>query len=308
MNIKEIAAKVADAIGRIEVRILAWTRTLVTVVIVGAFVVGVLAFFSALSDVSASPDVTLDSGDIDVAEFDDSVRNVKVAPRQDDSDDRTESGQTPASEPDEHLYQEEINQMVSLLRPLCDAFELDVSRVRIESYLKDQIDYVRLVTERYTDSPSVSEDRLEDAVSGMVEYVEELVEHYADEIDLDEETAKAQKPIVGSFRAHAIDVLEHPLRPFVEKYVAASEELAAKVDDAKERAHARNIEGASNISSVGTIALVMLGGVLLLLVFKVEQSLRQYAEQGTGIGPAQSDKKQDAETHPGTQPPATPQP
>ena len=304
MNIKEVASKVADAIGRIEARILGWTRTLVTVVIVGAFVVGVLAFFSALSDVSASPDVTLDSGDIEVAEFDDSVRNVKPPPRPDDRDDRTENVQTPASEPDEHLFQEEINKMVSLLRPLYDAFDRDLGRNRIEDYLIDRIDTVARVTERYSDSPSVGEDRLEDAVSGMVEYVEELVEHYTDEIDLDEETSKAQKPIVDSFRDHVNEVLDDPLRPFVIQYSVALEELGAKAEDAKERARARNVEGASNISSVGTIALIMLGGILLLLVFKVEQSLRQYAEQGTGIGPTQADKTQDAETHPGTQPAA----
>ena len=84
MDVRELTTKVAMLIEHIEVRILGWTRTLVTLVIVGALIVGVFGLIGALLDVSASPDVTLDSGGVEVAEFDDSFRNVQAEPRQGD--------------------------------------------------------------------------------------------------------------------------------------------------------------------------------------------------------------------------------
>lgn len=294
-------SKVAMLIERIEVRILGWTRTLVTVVIVGALVVGLFGFVGALLDVSASPEVTLDSGDIEVMEFDDSFRNVQPEPREDDrqNEDRT-ARPTPANqgEREKHVFQEEINEMVSLLRPLYDAFEFNTGRTEIEAHLEHQIERIQKATEEVSDSSSVQEDRLEDAVSGMVEYVEDMVDHYTDEIDLDEETSKAQTAIADSFRNHVDGVLRAPVDPFVTKYEAACKDLGMEADNAKIIAAQRNLEGASGFVALGIIGLIMLGGVLLLLVFKVEQSLRQYAGQAThtggGIDPTQADQKRDA--------------
>ena len=194
--------------------------------------------------------------------------------------------------------------MVGLLRPLYDAFDFGASRTGIESHLVDRIEHIQELTERYSDSLSVQEDRLEDAISGMVEYVEDMVDHYADEIDLDPDTSKAQVPIVESFRDHVSRVLQNPVEPFYDEYIAAMDQLDTEAENAAAIAAQRNLEGASSFLALGVIGLVMLGGVLLLLVFKVEQSLRQYAghatqtAKGTNLTPETLADKQDTETHP----------
>lgn len=280
-GVSTAATNVAERIGRVEVRILGAARALVTVVFSLGLVGGALVLINALLDVSASPDVTIDGGDVELAEFEEpAYRNVEAPARQVDEDGSREAEQAPESqaEGERHVFQEELDAMVNLVRPLYDGVDFQVTRRQIENYLVGRIDTLQTITESHSTESGVQEERLNEAVAGMSEYMEDLVDYYGGEIDLDEATGKARTPIVQSFREHVHDMLSGPVDPYLEEYEAANARLLEDALNAEAIAAQRNKDGAEQFLLLGVIGLVMLGAVLLLLVFKVEQSLRQQAE------------------------------
>ena len=288
--------KFRSLIDRLERGLLRWTRTLVTIAVLFLLLAGLLTLFSSLSQLGASPDVTL-ADEIDTIEFDEpDIRNVPEKPAEaaePEEKPRVAARRQPPPKDSQPYprYSDEISDIVENLRPLVDALEINASRAGLRDYTVIRIKELEnnIAYRMNSVSNDVALDHLDDAVDGMVEFADDLADYYGDEIDLDRSRARAETEIAPAFERHLKRVLDNPLGPYVEEFTREVKNLADAAEYESNRAAQARAEAATSLGSLGFIALSMLGGVLLLLVFRVELSLRRQAEAAAESGPGESD-------------------
>ncbi len=276
--------KFRSVIDRLERGLLGWTRTIITIAVSFLLLGGSLTLYSSLAGYLASADVTL-ADDIDRVEFKEpGIRNVTEEPehtneaqneRQADSASMQRSENRPSNTP----YGEEIADIVESLLPLMDALEFNASRMGLRNYVKSRVNMLDGAIGqgmRSVDS-EVAKAHLDDAVDGMVEYVDELADFYGDEIELDTSESRAEADITPEFKRHLQRVLQDPLAPYVEEVKLAVADLANSASLEANRVAEARADARKSLESLIRIAVCLLGGILLLLVFRVEWSLRQHA-------------------------------
>jgi hypothetical protein len=254
-------------------------RRIVSSLILAAIAVGALFLVIAVLNFADSPDVKI-TDSFDVPEFEEPPRVASQATKKDSDVSPSDSNAKPAEDPQwEHPmpdYESELDDIVDDLMPLYVAFrgwETGVSdRRNLINFIAGQLDkYQR----------SLSEDQMDDVVSGLEDYIDDFADYYGDAaglkgLDLDEiKPNSATDPVVETF-------LENPTRAYLAGVNAAYEELAGEVSKAEAEAVRNNVSALSQIMiTAGSIGAVILL-VLLLVLFKVENSLRRSADAVEG--------------------------
>lgn len=254
-------------------------RRVISLLTLAAIAVGALYLVIALWNFSDSPDAEI-TDRFDVPEFEEPPRVASQATKKDSNVSPSDSNAKPAEEPQwEHPmpdYESELDDMVDDLMPLFVAFrgwEIDVSNRR------SLIDFIAGQLDQY--QRSLSEDQMDDVVSGLEDYIDDFADYYSDAaglegLDLDEiQPNSASDPEVETF-------LKNPTYAYLDGVGAAYEELAGEVSKAEAEAERNNASAASQIMiTAGSIGAVILL-VLLLVLFKVENSLRRSADAVEG--------------------------
>ena len=254
-------------------------RRVISSLILAAIAVGALFLVIALWNFSDSPDTEI-TDRFDVPEFEEPPRVASQATKKDSNVSPSDSNAKPAEEPQwEHPmpeYEDEIDDMVDALQPLGLAFKgwkisEDNRRIDIGNFASKLSPFKRALTE----------DQMDDVVSGLEDYIDDFADYYGDAaglkgLDLDEiQSNSATDPVVETF-------LENPTSAYLGGVSAAYEELAGEVSKAEAEAGRNNASAASQIMvTAGSIGAVILL-VLLLVLFKVENSLRRSADAVEG--------------------------
>jgi len=254
-------------------------RRVISSLILAAIAVGALFLVIALWNFSDSPDAEI-TDRFDVPEFEEPARVVSQASKKDSEASPPDSNAKPAEEPQwEHPmpdYESELGDMVDDLMPLFVAFqgwETGVSNRRnLINFIAGQLDQYQR---------NLSEDQMDDVVSGLEDYIDDFADYYGDAaglkgLDLDEiQPNSATDPVVETF-------LKNPTSAYLDGVNAAYDELAGEVSKAEAEAGRNNASAASQIMiTAGSIGAVILL-VLLLVLFKVENSLRRSADAVEG--------------------------
>ena len=164
-------------------------------------------------------------------------------------------------------FEREISDMVDDLMPLYIAgFNFDggtEARQKLIDYTETQYDYYDMWRDRHL-------------VDEWVDYVDDMSDFYIDKFDIDLEN------IVPIDSTELKEILEEPYAGFFEALVAAREK--ADVEENREQAEVseNNVSGLQQLMVAGSAfgAIVLL--ILLMLVFKAEQSLRRSADSSEG--------------------------
>ena len=254
-------------------------RRIVSSLILAAIAVGALFLVIAAWNFSDSPDAKITDSFV-VPEFEEPPRVASQATKKDSNDSPSDSNAKPAEEPQwEHPmpdYESELDDMVDDLMPLLVAFqgwEIGVpTRRKFIDFIAGQLDQYQR---------SLSEDQMDDVVSGLEDYIDDFANYYGDaaglkRLDLDEiQPNSATDPVVETF-------LKNPTYAYLVGVDAAYEELVGEVIMAEAEAGQNNASAVSQIMiTAGSIGAVILL-VLLLVLFKVENSLRRSADAVEG--------------------------
>lgn len=254
-------------------------RRVISSLILAAIAVGALFLVTALWNFSDSPDAEI-TDRFDVPEFEEPPRVASQATKKDSNVSPPDSNANPAEEPQwEHPmpdYESELDDMVDDLMPLFVAFkgwEVSVENRRsLITFIADQLDQFQ---------QTLSEDQMDDLVSGLEDYIDDFADYYGDAaglkgLDPDEiQPNSATDPVVENF-------LKNPTSSYLDGVREAYTELQEEVIKAEAEAGRNNASAASQImitaGSIGAIILL----VLLLVLFKVENSLRRSADAVEG--------------------------
>lgn len=254
-------------------------RRVISSLILAAIAVGALFLVLALWNFSDSPDAEI-TDSFDVPEFEEPPRVASQATKKDSNVSPSDSSAKPAEEPQwEHPmpnYESELDDMIDDLMPLFVAFKgWDVSvenRRSLITFIAGQLDRFQ---------QTLSEDQMDDVVSGLEDYIDDFADYYGDAaglsgLDLDEiQPNSATDPVVENF-------LKNPTSSYLDGVREAYAELEEEVINAEAEAGRNNANAASQImitaGSIGAIILL----VLLLVLFKVENSLRRSADAVEG--------------------------
>ena len=240
-----------------ENEILRWAR----VVVISAFglllILGVIVLIVSLLRISVWPSVTVDD-DIATIRFADSGL-LATAGAERTSPQRTGQQSEPFSQ-----YRDEINAIVENLAPICVSLKMDVERAGIEKYVHDRIETLQRQIALLQPS-DVDEGRLEAAVEDMVEYVEEMTGYYTEVIE-DGEDLIALKSLTERMQA--------PLQHYEEAFTNAVRELARQSETEKLRVEVLRAQGLAGFWTLGVIGILIISGVPLLVLFRVDTVLR----------------------------------
>jgi len=165
-------------------------------------------------------------------------------------------------------YQSEIDEMVNDIMPLY---------VGLWAYDNDQ-ETRKLFAETAIANVQrfrgyLDEDKFEHYMDSLVDYIDDWASYYIEHFGINDDM-KAAKSITPDFAKQ----LENPYNIFNAAYDASLTELAETAQREEADAQANNINAMSQLMLV----LSLLGGIILmvmiLLVFKVENSIRRHAD------------------------------
>ena len=240
-----------------ENEILRWAR----VVVISSFglllILGVILLMLSLLSISVWPSVTV-YDDIATIRFSDSgilatTESERTSPQR--------TGQQ--SEPFPQ-YRDEINAIVENLTPIYVSLKMDVERSDIEKYVHDRIGTLRRQIALLEPSHA-DEGRLDAAVEDMVEYAEEMTGYYTEVIEDGEDLIKLKS---------LTERMPAPLQHYQEAFTNAVKELARQSEDEKLRVEVLRAKGLAGFWTLGVIGILIISGVPLLVLFRVDAVLR----------------------------------
>ena len=222
-------------------------------------VLGVFNTFDSVSD----PEIS-----VSMLEFKDPVASKEdvEAPMSSQPNNAAEEEESPLEHPLPGL-ESEISDMVDDLMPLYIAgFNFEGSteeRQNLIDYTETQYDYYDMWRDRHL-------------VDEWVDYVDDMSDFYIDKFDIDLEN------IVPIDSTELDEILREPYAGFFEALVAAREKADVEENQEIRKVSENNVSGLQQLMVAGSAfgAIVLL--ILLMLVFKAEQSLRRSADSSEG--------------------------
>ena len=177
------------------------------------------------------------------------------------------------------VYEVEIRTIVEFLRP----FYIKFSGRAENHHNKDLTNYVEQKLD--TGFNGLSDEHIEDVVRSLQEYAEEFLAHYEEKFpDLGDifeahisEMELESFEIVRDNKAMN-ELLKNPLLPWALQLDKNKEEHYKSVDSEAAQVMQNNVSGMGQLMIAGSIIGVLVILILLLLVFKAEQSLRRSAD------------------------------
>lgn len=222
-------------------------------------VLGVFNTFDSVSD----PEIS-----VSMLEFKDPVASKEdvEAPMSSRPNNAAEEEESPWEHPLPGL-ESEVSDMVDDLMPLYIAgFNYEGSteeRQKLIDYTETQYDYYDMWRDRHL-------------LDEWVDYVDDMSDFYIDKFDIDLEN------IVPIDSTELDEILSKPYAGFFEALVAAREKADVEENQEIRKVSENNVSGLQQLMVAGSAfgAIVLL--ILLMLVFKAEQSLRRSADSSEG--------------------------
>jgi len=262
-------------LDKFEGLILNYTRRIISAGILLVLIGMAWSFLSGALNSIDSPNVEADDT-YDLPRFEEPV-NQEAQESSSSSNNNTNNDDDETQEPQERVekdYSDEIDEMTETIAPLFVSLgswdNLEAAYTDIRSYLAGEID--RLV---YFNN-AMNEDQRDEWVDGAVDYIDDLTDYMADKYDVN-----TRKPSVGdSSLLDSVDeiYLQRPLDGYREGANDARTNHLQSANEASMIAEQNNIKGLGQLMyvlyAIGIVVLL----VLILIVFKAENSLRRSAD------------------------------
>lgn len=167
-------------------------------------------------------------------------------------------------------YADEIDEMTETIFPLyvsLKGFSLG-EEMQMRDYLSEAVE--GQIYER-----SFSRDQRDDWVDGAVDYIDELSDYFIDKYDISK-----RNPVALDMEPSAEDdeYLKRPLSKYITGANAAYREHLNEVSESETVAAGNNLDGVGQLFTVLYSLGAVIFMVLMLLIFKAENSLRRSAD------------------------------
>lgn len=247
------------------------SRRVVSLLIILAIVVGFLYLTTAIINFADSPNTKTDDR-FDVPTFEEPIENVEEQEETQNSEKSADSSEETQSKHPMPEYRDEIANIVKNLFPFYVAFfDFDISDERREylrGFTADQL-------LPYQDA--LSKKQMNEVVEGLEDYIDDFAEYYSEIVGIDGLDIDEVNP--GSM---SNPELEQTLRTPFNEYLAGVEDAydlhLEEVQSAETKAAKNNLSALKQFSIAGGSIAAIIFLVLLLILFKVENSIRRSAD------------------------------
>lgn len=256
------------------------SRRVISSLILLAIAVGLVYLVIAALNFTDSPD-TENSDPFAVPSFEEPAEITEEEPVQ-----QSESSAGSSTEPQsaaeldwQHpmpVYRDEIDNILDDLYPLFVAFfNFEVT----EDQRRNMVGFTADQLSGYTEV--LSKDQMDAVVEGLEDYISDLAGYYAEVAEIDGMEPNEIDP--GSMSDPEIErVLNNPFTEYLDGVNESYSVHQEEVDRAEMEARQNNLSALSQISIVGGSVGAMVLLVLLLILFKAENSLRRSADVADG--------------------------
>jgi hypothetical protein len=260
-------------LDRFESWFLNYSRRTLSFLVLVLILIGTLYFFVGLSNQFDS--VNSERTDSFLMPEYVAKEDVKTASTAESSKEEKKSESDPMT-----AYEDEILEIVQHLRPFYIKFRGWDDDYKVNEMLTNYVESISAAS-----FAASSDEQIEDVVSSLQDYSEDFFYHYVEKFpDLDEiyeahlYEEKLESITYARGNKEMSDLLKHPLSPWVlqldknrlEHYKSVASETAQVMQN--------NVSGMGQLMIAGSIIGVLVFLILLLLVFKAEQSLRRSAD------------------------------
>jgi hypothetical protein len=171
-------------------------------------------------------------------------------------------------------YKKELDAMTSDFVPLYVSLKgMDADDVKedIREYFSTEVGRAAYSEDLF----SLNEKQRDDWVDGAVDYVDDFADYMVDKYDI-----SRSNPVSADVDLPSVEnaVMRNPLRAYEREANALLIEHAAEATEAAAIAMENNERGDEQLMNVGYAILVMILLVLILIIFKAENSLRRSAD------------------------------
>ena len=263
-------AWIGNTLDRFESFILNYARRVISFVILLATVIGVLSFLISTVNFLDSPNKTI-ADTFDVPEFTEpTVIQPEPEKKTEDKtvDDSTVNTTTEWQHPMPE-YEDEISDIVQDIWPIYMTF------IRFENTdiaKQEHIGFIFSQLKGYAEG--LSSKQMDDMVDGLEEYIDDFSSYYRKEFDITRNLDKIK--FMKNEKMNLI--LANPYRPYIDAYYENYLKHQGEAEIAQEESAANNASAYSTIIiTAGAIGLAVIL-ILMLLLFKAENSLRRQAE------------------------------
>lgn len=170
-------------------------------------------------------------------------------------------------------YKEEIAEITNLLYPLYVSFyNWDNSSLTNFDKKKEIMDVASSNLKPF--SKFLTNEQMDDVVNGLVKYVKNFSEFYVGKFNINENLSEIRPRNDEDFEK----ILRFPFKPYLDNVRANYSALKKKVKTEENNAYENNLLAKPIIIITGISASISIVLVLLLLIFKAENSLRRQAD------------------------------
>ena len=259
----------ANLIDKFEGMVLNNSRRIISVAILILLLMGVWNFFGGILNSIDGPNVDADDAPR-MPKFEEPIDYSSLMEDIDIEDLDEEEGMVEIVEED---FGRELDKLASIHASLyvSGGFFADVESAYegIRDYIKDEV-------ERLVYGDSYNDDQKEAWVDGYVDFSEDFKDYIVDKYDWN-----FRNPTMGSqdnLDSFDLDYLNKPVEEYRKAVFDVYQDHNAAAIESVTTAAANNVKGAAQLMKVAIVIGIVIALVLILLIFKAENSLRRSAD------------------------------
>ena len=247
-----------------------YTRRILSLIVLILLIIGTVYFFMGVTNTFDS--VNSERADsFEMPQYippDEAKQDAKIISKTQSNSEKNKSELNPMAE-----YKDEIDEIVELLIPFFVKFRDETNFLSTKQMLTN---YVSNNIETTADNYNLSDEQIEDMVDGLVDYVSDFFDYYAEKFsDLDGELENISYVKDNKIM---LDILVHPLNPYWDQFQKNLNEHYKSVNDEITQVKLNNTNAMEQFMVTGAVLATLIILVLLMLIFKAENSLRRSAD------------------------------
>lgn len=251
-----------------------YVRRILSLIVLVLLIIGAIYFFMGLANTFDSPNIER-TDSFTMPEYippDEAKQDVKTMAKKKSNDETKTSKWSPMTE-----YEDEIVEIAELLIPFYIKFRGDPNDARIKDMLTN---YASNNIEQIADGDNLSGEQIEDMVDGLVDYVSDFFDYYSEKFpDLD---GKLENITYVNDNKIMNDILVHPLKPYWNQFHKNLDKHYKSVNDEAAQVRLNNSNAMEQFMVTGGTLVALIILVLIMLIFKAENSLRRSADSSEG--------------------------
>jgi hypothetical protein len=195
---------------------------------------------------------------------DESKEDTKKISKKKSSNEKKKSEWNPMTE-----YEDEIVEIAETLNPFWIKFHGKSAVKMLTNYVSNNI-------KDFAEFHNLSDEQIEDMVDSQINYVDDFFIYYVERFpDLDEEPKNITYVKDNKIM---LDILVNPLGPYWEQFNKKVNEHYKSVKDETAQVKLNNTNAMGQFMYAGAVLIAIIILVLLMLIFKAENSLRRSAD------------------------------